>query len=56
MPFVVEMIDGSTIVVPHPDLSINYTGAGFLDDEAGIVDIPFDRVRSIQVASTAELA
>ena len=47
---VVEMIGGSTIVVPHSDLSIDYTGAGFIDDDAGLVDIPFDKVRSISVA------
>jgi hypothetical protein len=47
VPFQVEMIDGHVLVVPHPRLAVNSTGAGFIGQEGGLVDIDFAKVRTI---------
>jgi hypothetical protein len=55
-PFVVEFDDGQMIEVPRPKLAITSTGAGFIGPDGALVDIAFDKVRSIRVASTVELS
>ena len=49
IPFVVEMTDGRSLEIPHPRLSINGGGAGFLGPDGGLVDFDFRSVRSIHV-------
>jgi hypothetical protein len=48
IPFQVEMTDGEVLVVPHPRLAINSSGAGFIGLDGGLVDIDFAKVRSIE--------
>jgi hypothetical protein len=51
VPFVVDMANGESMVVPHGRLAINETGAGFIDPHDGIVDIDFKNVRAIRLFS-----
>jgi hypothetical protein len=46
-PFVVDMNDGQSIEVPHPNLAIAITDAGFID---------FKNVRAIRLINAAEIA
>lgn len=48
-PFVVEMIDGQLLEIPHPRLAINGGGAGFIGPDGGLVDFEFKAVRSIRL-------
>ncbi len=48
VPFVLEMLDGTTLEVPHPRLAINGGGAGFFGRDGGIVDFEFKSVRAIR--------
>lgn len=47
VPFVVELTDGQSLVIPHARLSINGGGAGFFGLDGGIVDFEFKTVRAI---------
>jgi hypothetical protein len=51
VPFVVEMSDGQSLEIPHPRLSINGGGAGFIGSDGGLVDIEFNMVRAIRVGA-----
>jgi hypothetical protein len=55
-PFIVEMIDGERLEVPHPRLAINGGGAGFIGLHGGLVDIEFSRVRSIRLLDREAVA
>jgi hypothetical protein len=48
VPFAVEMTDGQCLEIPHPRLSINGGGAGFIGPDGGIVDFEFKTVRAIR--------
>jgi hypothetical protein len=48
IPFVVEMNDGQSLEIPHPDLAINGGGAGFIGLDGALVDFEFNTVRSIR--------
>lgn len=49
IPFVLEMVDGSTQVIPHPRLAITTGGAVFLDrKEDRFVEIEFKDVRAFR--------
>ena len=56
IPFVVEMVDGQSLEVPHPRLAINGGGAGFIGPDGGLVDFEFKAVRSIRVIGTEAIA
>jgi len=56
IPFVVEMVDGQSLEVPHPRLAINGGGAGFIGPDGGLVDFEFKAVRSIRVIGTEAVA
>lgn len=56
VPFVVEMIDGQCLEIPHPRLAINGGGAGFIGPDGGLVDFEFKAVRSIRIPSTGAVA
>jgi hypothetical protein len=56
VPFVVEMVDGEFIEVPHAGLAINETGAGFIGPHGGIVDIEFSKVRAIRLLNPEAVA
>ena len=56
VPFVVELADGQTIECPHPRLAIDYTGAGFLGSDGGLVDIDFKNVRAIRLITSDAIA
>jgi hypothetical protein len=47
-PFQVEMTNGEVLLIPHPRLAVNTTGAGFIGPDGGIVDIDFANVRAIR--------
>lgn len=51
IPFVVEMTNGVSLEVPHPRLSINGGGAGFIGPDGGIVDFEFKTVRTIRLGA-----
>jgi hypothetical protein len=50
-PFVVEMMDGAFLEVPHPRLAIDSEGAGFIGPDGGLVDFDFHTVRAIRFSS-----
>jgi hypothetical protein len=56
VPFVVEMTDGQSLVIPHPRLAINGGGAGFIGPEGGIVDFEFKMVRAIRAYDAEAIA
>jgi len=56
VPFVVEMSDGTSLEIPHPRLSINGGGAGFIGPDGGIVDFDFKMVRAIRFSSKEAVA
>jgi hypothetical protein len=47
VPFQVELTSGEVVLVPHPRLAVNATGAGFIGPDGGLIDIDFDQVRAI---------
>jgi hypothetical protein len=54
IPFVVEMIDGQTLDIPHPQLAINGGGAVFLGPDGGLVDFEFNSVsRLLDIPTSA---
>ena len=56
VPFVVEFVDGQRLIVPHDGLAINETGAGFISENDGIVDIDFKNVRAIRLVNSETAA
>jgi hypothetical protein len=56
MPFVVDMTDGQSLVIPHPRLAINGGGAVFFGPEGGLVDFEFKTVRSIRFLTAEAVA
>lgn len=56
VPFVVEMANGETVVVPHAGLAINETGTGFIGTDGGIVDIEFKNVRVVRLLNSEAAA
>jgi hypothetical protein len=48
IPFVVELLDGESLVVPHAP-AFDDTGAGFIGTHGGLVDFEFTNVRAIRV-------
>lgn len=48
IPFVVELNDGETLIVPHPP-AFDENGAGFIGLHGGLVDFWFKNVRAIRV-------
>lgn len=47
VPFVVELLGGETLIVPHPP-AFDETGAGFIGTDGGLVDFEFKNVRAIR--------
>lgn len=56
VPFVVDMIAGESLEIPHPRLAINGGGAGFIGLDGGLVDFEFNTVRSIRPMSAEVVA
>jgi hypothetical protein len=56
IPFVAELVDGRLIEVPHPQLAIDYTGAGFIGPDGALVDIDFKNVRAIRFLNSEAVA
>ena len=52
MPFAVEMADGQLIEIPDGHLVINETGAGYIADDGGIIDMDFKHVRAIHLLNS----
>jgi len=48
LPFVVELEDGSRIVVPHPGVAFGGGGASFIDPDDGIVDFTHEQVKAFR--------
>jgi hypothetical protein len=48
--FVVEYLDGNSIYVERPSLAIN-NGATYWSPADELIDIPFDQVRGIRLAT-----
>jgi hypothetical protein len=56
IPFAFEMMDGEVIEVPHPRLSVDFTGAGFIGPDGGLVGVEFKDVRSIRLLNREAVA
>lgn len=56
IPFVVEMTDGQTLLVPHGRLAFDNTGAGFIGADGGLVDFEFKNVRTIRLYTPEAVA
>jgi hypothetical protein len=41
---------------PHPQLAVDYTGAGFTGPDGGLIDIDFKKVRAIRLRNTGAIA
>lgn len=52
VPFVVELVDGTSLTVPHPP-AFDDSGAGFIDSSGALADFWFKNVRTIRLI-TAE--
>lgn len=50
-PFVIEMNDGRQWQFNEPHLVVNGGGAGFISDDAGLVDFSCDDVRQITISA-----
>lgn len=48
VPFVVEFVDGQSVVVPHARVSVNTGCGGFIGLDGGLVDLEFTGVRAIR--------
>ncbi len=48
IPFVVELMDGQSLTVPHPP-AFDDTGAGFIGVDGALTDFEFKNVRAIRV-------
>jgi len=55
IPFVVELNDGQTLIVPHPP-AFDENGAVFFGSDGGLVDFWFNNVRSIRFLSSEAVA
>ncbi len=56
VPFVVEMIDGKSLDVPHADVAFDDTGAVFIGPEGGLVGFEFKTVRAIRLTNSQAVA
>jgi len=54
-PFVVELIDGTSHIVPHPP-AFDENGAGFIDTSGALSDSWFKDVRSVRLVSAAQVS
>jgi hypothetical protein len=52
VPFVIELVNGQSVQVPHAGLAINETGVGFLGPDGDIVDVEFTNVRAIRLLNS----
>ena len=50
VPFVVELNDGESLVIPHPP-AFDENGAVYFGADGGLVDFWFKNVRSIRLVS-----
>ena len=55
-PFVIELVNGQSVQVPHAGLAINETGVGFLGPDGEIVDVEFVNVRNIRLLHSEAVA
>ncbi len=55
VPFVVDMVDGSSMIVPRPP-AFDDTGAGFIDSDGVLADFEFKNVRAIRLYSPEAVA
>ena len=56
MPFVLDLVNGQSVQVPHAGLAINETGVGFLGPDGGIVDVEFKNIRDIRLLNSEAAA
>jgi hypothetical protein len=56
VPFVFEMADGQCVEISHPRLAIDFTGAGFIGPDGGLVDVEFKNVRRIRLQNSEAVA
>lgn len=56
IPFVIELVNGQSVQVPHAGLAINETGVGFFGPEGAIVDVDFTNVRAIRLLDSEAAA
>ena len=56
VPFVIELVNGQSVQVPHAGLAINETGVGFLGPDGDILDVEFMNVRAIRVLNSEAAA
>ena len=55
VPFVVELLDGQTLIVPHPP-AFDDSGAVYFGTDGALVDFLFKNVRSIRFLSSEAVA
>ena len=55
VPFVVELLDGQTLIVPHGP-AFDETGAGFIGSDGALTDFEFKNVRSIRLYTPEAVA
>ena len=55
IPFVVELLDGESLVVPHPPAFDN-TGAVYFGSDGALVDFEFKNVHAIRFLSAEAIA
>src|SRR5438874_4837 len=53
VPFIVELNDGRSLVVPEPP-SFDENGAGFIDSDGALADFWFKEVRAIRPFTSAD--
>jgi hypothetical protein len=56
MPFVVEMIDGTSLIVPHEGVAFDDTGAVFISPDGPLVSFEFKTVRAIRLMNSEAVA
>ncbi len=56
VPFVLDMAGGQSVEIPHPRLSIDTTGAGFIGPDGGLVDIEFKNVHAVRLLNSQAVA
>ncbi len=56
VPFVLDLVNGQSVQVPHAGLAINETGVGFLGPDGGIVDVEFKNIRDIRLLNSEAAA
>lgn len=55
VPFVVDLLDGQSLIVPHGP-AFDDNGAVYFGSDGGLVDFWFKNVRSIRLISTEAVA